>query len=92
MNAPKPSFTDVDKVKVVCRVDDRDGHRLLFVDELTDDGHLRPILALNKFDASQLGAACNLYMQEIIAHQFNEVAGMMTSKDRTDLFADDDDD
>ncbi|WP_295626614.1 hypothetical protein [uncultured Corynebacterium sp.] len=60
----KPTFTDVNGVKIVCRVTEDPESPHLVVSTLADDGTLTPIMELNNHDAKYLGNACDVYLKQ----------------------------
>lgn len=88
MTAQKPSFHDVQRRPIVVHQITKDGVPVLAVDEIQDDGASRRILLLNKYDAKQLSAACDRYMQEIFSASFSGVNTDLSPEDMAKLFGD----
>lgn len=78
----KPTFTDLEGRKVFARLVDIDGSlRLSLQDENNET-----LLLLNFYDAKQLVAACNLFLNQRFAANLGEIDGNMSLKDRDDVF------
>lgn len=67
---PKPTFTDVNGVKFVCRITEDAETPHLVVSELSDDGAMEPVMVLNSYDATYLGRACETYLKQSLAERF----------------------
>ncbi|WP_080796017.1 hypothetical protein [Corynebacterium pacaense] len=89
MSELKPSFHDVQRRPIVVHQITKDTVPVLAVDEIQEDGNPRRILLLNKYDAKQLSAACDRYLQEIFSATFSGVNTDLSPDDMARLFGDD---
>ncbi|ALC05293.1 hypothetical protein CDES_04240 [Corynebacterium deserti GIMN1.010] len=89
MSEVKPSFHDVQRRSIVVRQITKDGVPVLAIEEVYDDGSSRRLMLLNKYDAKQLSAACDRYLQETFAATFAGVNTDLSPEDMAKLFGDD---
>ncbi|MCK2201403.1 hypothetical protein [Corynebacterium callunae] len=88
MAMSKPSFHDVQRRAIVVHQITKDNIPVLAVDEVDDAGSRR-IMLLNKYDAKQLSAACDRYLQQVYSASFAGVNTDLSPEDMADLFGDD---
>lgn len=90
MSELKPTFHDVQRRPIVVRPITKDNVPALAVDEIQEDGSTRRVLLLNKYDAKQLSAACDRYLQEIFSATFSGVNTDLSPEDMARMFDEDD--
>lgn len=86
MTRYNPTFHDVQRRPIVVHQITKDDVPALAVDEVQNDGTTRRILLLNKYDAKQLSAACDRYLQEIFSATFAGVNTDLSPQDMAKLF------
>lgn len=87
---PVPTFVDVQRHRIRARTVAREGVPVLAVEEIHEDDSVSTLLILNKYDAKQLSAACELYLQEIFSAQFAGVDTNLSPDDMLALFGNND--
>lgn len=65
MDLHKPTFIDVQRREIVARLIEKDGIPALSIDQIEEDGALKPLLLLNSVDAQQLMAALDVYTKQV---------------------------
>ncbi|WP_411208614.1 hypothetical protein [Corynebacterium callunae] len=85
----KPAFHDVQRRAIAVHQITKDNIPVLAIDEVDDDGSSRRIMLLNKYDAKQLSAACDRYLQQVYSASFAGVNTDLSPEDMADLFGDD---
>ncbi|PRQ11011.1 hypothetical protein C1Y63_08420 [Corynebacterium sp. 13CS0277] len=84
----KPTFTDINGIKVVCTLADQNDFEYLEIDKLLDDGTKERLLTLNMYDAKKLFGACEMFMARTIAKNFSNMNGQLTPNDRNSMLDD----
>ncbi|WP_157118527.1 hypothetical protein [Corynebacterium sphenisci] len=78
----KPAFTDVSGMQVFAKLVEIDGNlRLKLLDE-----NSHQIMLLNFYDARQLAAACETFLNQRYGRNFAEIDGHMSAADRVEIF------
>lgn len=85
-----PTFTDVSRREVVARIVTKNNVPVLAVEELKEDGTTERLLLLNKYDAKQLSAVCDRYLQQIFSTQFDQSHTGLSPAEMAEIFADED--
>lgn len=60
----KPTFTDVNNVKIKCSITTDAENPHLLVSEISEDGTLTPILEMNVYDTKFMQNACDVYLKQ----------------------------
>ncbi len=60
----KPTFTDVNGVKIKCSMTTDSDKPHLLVSRMEDDGSLTPILEMNVYDSKYMANACEIYLKQ----------------------------
>ena len=63
-NMIKPTFTDVNGVKIKCSMTTDSDKPHLLVSRMEDDGSLTPILEMNVYDSKYMANACEIYLKQ----------------------------
>ena len=92
MSSIKPTFTDVKRRDIKCRIIAKDNVPALSVDLLNEDGSFDNLMLLNKYDAKQLSAACDLFLQQIFSAQFTAMQTSLSPEEMLTVFSNLDDD
>lgn len=85
----KPTFTDVNRRDILARIVTKNDVPVLSVEELQEDGTKKRLMLLNKYDAKQLSAVCELYLQQIFSAQFNQSHTGLSPEEMAEIFSDD---
>lgn len=82
----KPTFTDCTGKEVFAHIDMDGDNPKLRLSVKAEDGSQTDLLELNKYDAKQLAAACELYLRQQFSITFATVDAMLTAEDRMKLY------
>lgn len=63
----KPTFTDVNGIKIKCSMTTDTDQPHLLVSRMDDDGSLTPILEMNVYDSKYMANACETYLKQATA-------------------------
>lgn len=66
----KPTFTDVNAVKVVCQGTNDAESPHLVVSALQEDGTLKRVMELNNYYTNYMGNACDVYLKQSWANRY----------------------
>lgn len=66
----KPTFTDVNAVKVVCQGTNDAESPHLVVSALQEDGTLKRVMELNNYYTKYMGNACDVYLKQSWANRY----------------------
>ena len=66
----KPTFTDVNAVKVVCQGTNDAESPHLVVSALQEDGTLKRVMELNNYNTKYMGNACDVYLKQSWANRY----------------------
>ncbi|AKK02627.1 hypothetical protein [Corynebacterium epidermidicanis] len=90
MSDLKPTFTDVTRRDILARIVTKNDVPVLSVEEVKEDGTTERLMLLNKYDAKQLSAMCELYLQQIFSVQFNESHTGLSPAEMAEIFSEED--
>lgn len=88
-HTPKPTFTDVQRREIIARTVTKNDVPVLAIDEVGEDGEAKRLMLLNKYDAKQLAAACELYLQAVFSAQFTNMSTSLSPAEMVELFGTD---
>ncbi|MDU0478136.1 hypothetical protein QVA66_02660 [Staphylococcus chromogenes] len=86
----KATFTDVTRREILARIVTKNDVPVLSVEEIKEDGTTERIMLLNKYDAKQLSAVCELYLQQIFSAQFTNMVTSLSPEEMAEIFSDED--
>lgn len=84
----KPTFIDVNRRNIVARIITKNDVPVLSVEEILEDGSTKRMMLLNKYDAKQLSAMCELYLQQIFSAQFSQDSSSLSPEEMAEIFQD----
>lgn len=84
----KPTFTDVNRRAILARIITKNDVPVLSVEEILEDGTTNRMMLLNKYDAKQLSAMCELYLQQIFSVQFHQNTNSLSPEEMAEIFQD----
>lgn len=84
----KPTFTDVNRRDILARIITKNDVPVLSVEEIQEDGTTKRMMLLNKYDAKQLSAMCELYLQQLFSVQFHQNTGSLSPEEMAEIFHD----
>lgn len=87
----RPTFTDVQRRDIRVRTVIDHDVPVLAVEKILEDGEVKRLMLLNKFDAKQLAAACELYLQQIFSASFSDLHTGLAPDEMAELFGAHDD-
>lgn len=81
-----PAFTDVQRRQIIVRTVIDHNVPVLSVEKVLENGETKRLLLLNKYDAKQLAASCELYLQQIFSASFAELHTGLDPEEMAELF------
>lgn len=85
----KPTFTDVNGVKVKCSITSDEEFPHLLISVMGDDGTMTPLLELNAYDSKYLASACDNYLKHATALNFTGSLAGLSPDEADDQFGTD---
>lgn len=82
----KPSFTDVNGREVYVKIEEGENGPQLIIGTSQPDGTVKRSLVLNKYDAKQMAAVCEVYLRQQFSVSFATVDSMLTAEDRMNIY------
>ncbi len=82
----KPSFTDVNGREVYAKIEEGEKGPQLIIGTSQPDGTVKRSLVLNKYDAKQMAAVCEVYLRQHFSVSFATVDSMLTAEDRMNIY------
>ncbi|MGD7001900.1 hypothetical protein [Corynebacterium halotolerans] len=71
MDLHKPTFIDVKRREIVARLIEEDGIPALAIDQILEDGSLKPLMLLNSVDAQQLANTLEVYTKQVYSAEMS---------------------